>query len=55
MTAIDINALTPEQKKELQKQLREEQKAEKEKRASDLQALEDLAKRNVTRIYENTS
>ena len=42
MTAIDINALTPEQKKELQKQLREEQKAEKEKRASDLQALEDI-------------
>jgi len=47
MTAIDINALTPEQKKELQKQLREEQKAEKEKRASDLQALEDLAKETL--------
>lgn len=47
MTAIDINALTTEQKKELQKQLREEQKAEKEKRASDLQALEDLAKETL--------
>ena len=43
MTAIDINALTPEQKKQLAKQLRDEEKSEKEKRAADLEALDQLA------------
>lgn len=44
MTTIDITALSPEQKKALKDQLREEEKAEKEQRAADLQALDDLAK-----------
>lgn len=43
MTTIDINALTPEQKKQLAKQLRDEEKSEKEKRAADLEALDQLA------------
>ncbi|WP_234111394.1 DUF3164 family protein [Chryseobacterium sp. R2A-55] len=43
MTTIDINALSADQKKELQKQLREQEKAEKEKRAADLKALDELA------------
>ena len=42
MTAIDINALTPEQKKQLAKQLRDEEKSDKEKKAADLEALDQL-------------
>lgn len=43
MTAIDLTALTPEQKAALAKQLADDRKAEKEKRSADLKALEELA------------
>lgn len=40
---IDITQLSPEQKRELAKQLNDQKKAEKEKRAADLKALDELA------------
>lgn len=43
MTTIDITKLTPEQRKELILQAKELERQEKEKRAADLQAIEDLA------------
>ena len=43
MTTIDITKLSPEQKRELAKQLNDQKKAEKEKRAADLKALDELA------------
>lgn len=43
MTAINISTLTKEQKAELAKQLAEERRNEKDKRAADLAALEELA------------
>lgn len=44
MSTIDIQQLTAEQRAELARQLAEERRLSKEKRAADLQALEDLAK-----------
>lgn len=40
---IDITQLSPEQKRDLAKQLSDQKKAEKEKRAEDLKALDELA------------
>ena len=48
MTTIDINALSPEQIKDIAKQISDQKKAEKEKRAVDLQALEKLAADSMT-------
>jgi hypothetical protein len=42
MTTIDITALTPEQKKALQAQLEEENRAEKQKKANDKKILKGL-------------
>lgn len=44
MSTIDIQQLTAEQRADLARQLAEERRLSKEKRAADLQALEDLAK-----------
>lgn len=52
MTAIDITQLTDEQKKALREQLEAERKAEKEKKAQDLKALEDLAEDTVPKVFE---
>lgn len=52
MTAIDITQLTDEQKKALQNQLKEDEKAKKEKKAQDLKALEDLAEESVPNSFE---
>ena len=52
MTAIDITQLTDEQKKALQNQLKEEEKAKKEKKAQDSKALKDLAEGTVPMVFE---
>lgn len=52
MTAIDITQLTDEQKKALQNQLKEDEKAKKEKKAQDLKALEDLAEESVPKSFD---
>lgn len=52
MTAIDITQLTDEQKKALQIQLKEDEKAQKEKKAQDLKALEDLAEESVPKSFD---
>ena len=52
MTTIDITQLTDEQKKALQNQLKEEEKAKKEKKAQDSKALKDLAEGTVPMVFE---
>lgn len=52
MTAIDINQLTAEQKKELRKQLEAEKKAERVKKEQDRKALEDLGEETVPASFE---
>lgn len=52
MTSIDLTALSPEQKAALAKQLADEKKAEKEQRAIDLKALEELAAEALPKSME---
>ncbi|MEC3875965.1 DUF3164 family protein [Chryseobacterium salviniae] len=49
MTAIDITALSPEEKEKLAKQLREDTKAAKAKRESDLKSFKELSAEFVNR------